>query len=348
MINYKAFLENYDGPPMNIMEVCGTHTAAISRCGIEGMLSPNIHLISGPGCPVCVTVTAYIDRLLQLCMESDTVVVTFGDMLHVAGSRQSLSDAKAMGGQVAMVYSPMDTLKLAAADKAKTFVFAAVGFETTTPVYAMLLEEAIQNNITNVKLLTSLKTMPQVIDWVCRVQGGIDAFLAPGHVSTITGSNLFMELSQEFHIPFAVAGFEGEPILAALYALVKCRGQARVMNLYPSVVTAKGNELAQRAVQKYFTPCDAAWRGMGILEGSGMQLREEYSAFDAGSAQLLADHEHNPKCRCAQVLTGAIDPTQCPLFGTVCTPQSQQGACMVSTEGSCYNYYVNKRQPTRR
>lgn len=343
MIDYKDSLARYDGPLTRIMEVCGTHTAEISRGGIAGMLSPNISLISGPGCPVCVTVTAYIDRLEQLSMEPDTVVVSFGDMLHVAGKEYSLSTAKALGGQIKMVYSPMDTLKLAAAEKAKTFVFAAVGFETTAPVYAMLMEEAIHNGVANIKLLTSLKTMPSVIDWVCGQQGGIDGFLAPGHVSTVTGSELFSSLALKYHIPFAVAGFEGEQILAAIYALVKCRGQGRVLNLYPSAVTECGNEIAQRMVQKYFTPCDAAWRGMGIIHGSGIQLKEEYSRFDAGSASLLADQLHNPNCRCAQVLTGAIKPTQCTLFGRECTPQSQQGACMVSTEGSCYNYFVNKR-----
>ena len=344
MIDYKKYLMEYDGPPVNLMEVCGTHTAAISHCGIPSMLSPRIRLISGPGCPVCVTVTDYIDRLIELCLEPQNVVVTFGDLLRVSGSKQSLNDAKALGGQVRMVYSPLDTLKLAAADKTKTFVFAAVGFETTAPVYAMLLEEARKENITNIKILTSLKTMPAVIDWVCEKQGGIDGFLAPGHVSVITGSGIFDALSQKYQIPFAVAGFEGEQILAAIYALVKCYRKAKVMNLYPSAVTARGNETAQRTVNKYFIPCDAAWRGMGMIANSGRMLRAEYHAFDAGSANLNADRGHNPACRCAQVLTGALQPNACPLFGTVCTPQSPQGACMVSTEGSCYNYFVNKRK----
>jgi len=344
MIDYKKYLMEYDGPSVRLMEVCGTHTAQISHCGIPSMLSPQIQLISGPGCPVCVTVTSYIDRLVELCMEPGTVVVTFGDMLRVTGSNQSLNDAKAAGGQVQMVYSPMDTLKLAAADKTKTFVFAAVGFETTTPIYAMLLKEAIQSDITNIKILTSLKTMPPVINWVCEKQGGIDGFLAPGHVSVITGSNIFNELSDHYQIPFAVAGFEGEQILTAIYALVRRQGKAGVMNLYPSAVTAQGNETAQHAVEKYFMPCDAAWRGMGVIADSGMMLREEYRMFDAGSANLNADHGAHSGCRCAQVLTGALKPTECPLFGTGCTPQSPQGACMVSAEGSCYNYFVNKRK----
>ena len=214
----------------------------------------------------------------------------------------------------------------------------------------MLLEEAQENSIANVKLLTSLKTMPPVIDFVCssqnkkNEQGKIDAFLAPGHVSTITGSRIFEPLAEKYSIPFAVAGFQGQQILAAIYALVKCRGRGRVMNIYPSAVTAEGNVQAQCAVEKYFETCDAAWRGMGVIADSGMKLRDEYSTFDAGSAGLTADHVHNPLCRCAQVLTGAMKPTGCPLFGRECTPQTQQGACMVSTEGSCYNYYVNRRK----
>ena len=344
MSDIKKFLKEYDGPSVNIMEVCGTHTAEISHCGIPGMLSGKIHLISGPGCPVCVTVTDYIDRLVELSLTPDTVVVTFGDMLRVTGKSKSLNDVKALGSQVRMVYSPMDTLKFAAKEKTKTFVFAAVGFETTTPGYAMLLNEAIKSGITNVKILTSLKTMPAVMDWVCKNQKNIDGFLAPGHVSTITGSDIFIPLSGKYQLPFAVAGFGGEQILEALYALVKCRGKAKVMNLYPSAVTAKGNEAALRMVQTYFIPCDAAWRGLGVIAGSGMILRNEYAAFDAGSAGLTTDCMHNPKCRCAQVLTGAMKPTRCPLFGKECTPQSQQGACMVSTEGSCYNYFVNKRK----
>jgi len=341
--DYKKFLQEYDGPPVNIMEVCGTHTAEISHCGIPSMLSPRIHLVSGPGCPVCVTVTAYIDKLIELSRSPQNVIVTFGDMIRVTGKSQSLNDAKAEGAQVRMVYSPLDVLKIAASDSAKTFIFAAVGFETTTPVYAMLLEEAIQSGLTNIKLLTSLKTMPAAIRWVCEKQGGIDGFLAPGHVSTITGSRIYDDLAEKYRIPFAVAGFTGPLILEALAALVKLRGTGRVVNCYPSAVTWKGNEKAQRAVDRFFTPCDAAWRGFGIIKDSGMLLREEYQHFNAGSGEETVDEAHNPKCRCAKVLTGAINPTQCPLFGVECTPSSQQGACMVSSEGSCYNYYINKR-----
>ncbi len=343
MSGFQSYLQEYDGEPVRLMEVCGTHTAEISRSGIVSVLSPKIQLISGPGCPVCVTVTAYIDRLVELALTPGTVVVSFGDLLRVKGSSQSLNDAKALGGAVRMVYSPMDALKLAADEPDKVFVFAAVGFETTAPVYALLLEQAIRSDIQNIRLLTSLKTMPPVIDWVCANQGGIDGFLAPGHVSVITGIGIFRPLARRYSIPFAVSGFEPEQILLSIYALVKRRGKGEVMNLYPGAVKDGGNEAAQEAVARYFTPCDASWRGMGMIAQSGICLKPEYTRFDAGSAELTQDHVANSACGCAKVLTGAISPRQCPLFGTACDPQSPQGACMVSTEGSCYQYYVNKR-----
>ncbi len=342
MTDIRAYLKNYDGPEVRLMEVCGTHTGQISRCGIPQMLSPKIRLISGPGCPVCVTVTAYIDRLVELSLQGETVL-TFGDLMRVPGGRMSLNDAKAAGGKVRMVYSPMDALKSASADPPHGYVFAAVGFETTTPVYAMLLEEAESAGIKNLRLLTSLKTMPQVIGWICGKQGGVDGFLAPGHVSVVTGSAAFEPLASKYGLPFVVVGFEGEQILEAIYALVRFRGRAGVWNLYPSAVTEEGNPVAQRAVSHYFKPCDAAWRGMGVIPGSGMALREEYVRFDAGSAGLCEDHAANGNCRCAQVLTGAVSPVECPLFGKACTPQLPQGACMVSQEGSCYNYFVSGR-----
>lgn len=342
MRDIRSYLKNYDGPKVRLMEVCGTHTAQISRCGIPNMLSPNIRLISGPGCPVCVTVTAYIDRLVELSLQGWTVL-TFGDLMRVPGSKRSLNDAKASGGRVRMVYSPMDALKAALADPEHGYVFAAVGFETTTPVYATLLQEAERSGAENLRLLTSLKTMPKVIGWVCEEQGGVDGFLAPGHVSVITGSAAFRPLAERYGLPFVVAGFEGEQILQAIYALVRFRGESGVWNLYPSAVTEEGNRAAQEVVAHYFEPCDAAWRGMGVIAGSGMALREEYSRYDAGSAALCEDREANSLCRCAQVLTGAISPVRCPLFGKACTPEQPQGACMVSQEGSCYNYYISGR-----
>lgn len=368
------YLQSYDGKPLRFMEVCGTHTAEIHRNGIPALLPPSIELVSGPGCPVCVTVSSYIDRLIELGTDPKNCIVTFGDMLRVPGSAISLSEARAQGCSVRMVYSPMDALKLAKADPDHGYIFAAVGFETTTPVYALLVQEALEQGVKNLRLLTSLKVMPPAIDWICAhnssdacpareisvpVRGGqsgemqesgwipafrgihgperIHGFLAPGHVSVITGSRIFEPLARKYGLPFVVAGFEGKEILAAIAALVKLHGQGRVLNMYPSAVTEEGNTEAQERVDRFFEPCDAAWRGIGVIADSGRKLRKEYEAFDAGSAELMEDAGGNPACCCAQVLMGRIRPQECPLFGKVCTPQTPQGACMVSTEGSCFS-----------
>ena len=364
----RDFLANYDGPEMNIMEVCGSHTAAISKNGIRGMLSEKIHLISGPGCPVCVTPTAYVDKLIELAMTPNTCVVTFGDMLRVPGSKYSLSEVQGMGGRAIMVYSPMDIFALAEKEPETTFVFAALGFETTTPVYALLLEEIIERNIENVKLLTALKTMPGVIEYLCENGASIQGYLAPGHVAAVTGSDLFEPLAEKYQIPFAVSGFEGEEILEALCGIVKtgstsyddCSDSGEldrenvvisvedelcnkglVMNFYPSIVSEKGNVRAQELVKKYFQPTDAAWRGMGIVAGTGMELRPEYEKYDAGSKALVEDNKRNKACCCDQILMGKMQPQQCPLFGKVCKPLTPQGACMVSEEGSCHSAFAS-------
>lgn len=338
--NIKRYLREYDGTPKVIMEVCGTHTASISENGIADMLSPKIKLISGPGCPVCVTVAEYIDRLVELAMEENTTVVSFGDMLRVTGSRLSLRDAAAAGGSVRMVYSPFEAVSLAKAEPERLFVFAAVGFETTTPIYALMAEQIINEDIKNLQLLTALKTMPAAIRAVSDAR--ITGFLAPGHVSVITGHRLFEGLAIELGKPFVTAGFKGEELLAAIYALTKLDGGAS-LNLYPSAVTYEGNIRAQEMTDKYFEPCRAAWRGLGVIDGSGMKLRGEYEFLDAGSSELVRDSVKDKGCRCGDVITGRISPGDCPLFGKVCTPDTPHGACMVSTEGSCFHYYVNGR-----
>ncbi len=337
----KQFLKEYDGPQMRIMEVCGSHTAAISKNGIRGMLSPKIQLLSGPGCPVCVTPTAYVDRLVELAMTPDTCVVTFGDMLRVPGSKTSLSEATGLGAKAVMVYSPMEIVQMAEKDPQTTFVFAAVGFETTTPVYALLMEEVIEKKLDNVKLLTALKTMPGVIDYLCREGAKIQGFLAPGHVAAVTGSDIFKPLAEKYQIPFGVSGFEGEEILYALYGIVKEAGCGTVRNFYPQVVCAKGNEKAKTLVDKYFMQADATWRGMGNIPKTGRVLRKEYEMYDAGSQQLNEDNKKNKVCCCDKILMGKMKPQECPLFGKVCKPLTPQGACMVSTEGSCHSAFTS-------
>ena len=335
----KSWRAAYDGPDISVMEVCGSHTAAISKYGISGMLSERLHLISGPGCPVCVTPTGYIDRLIELSMEEHTTVVTFGDLIRVPGRKKSLAEAKGEGANVEMVYSPMDILRLAKEQPLQRFVFAAVGFETTAPVYAVLLEQLVAEQVSNVQLLTALKTMPPVIGWLCEHGSGIDGFLAPGHVA-----------AKQYHVPFGVAGFGAEELLLAVYGTFRAVEQYRendvlpgVKNYYPSVVCTQGNQKAKELVYTYFEPSDALWRGIGVIADSGRKLRAEYARFDAGSELLMEDHKKNQACRCDQVLMGRALPGDCPLFGTACTPMNPQGACMVSEEGSCHQYLMYHR-----
>ncbi|MDY6325042.1 MAG: hydrogenase formation protein HypD [Catonella sp.] len=332
----KKYLAEYDGPDMNIMEVCGSHTAAISKLGIRSLVSDKIHLLSGPGCPVCVTPSAYIDKLTELSKKENTIICTFGDMIRVPGSVSSLADEKGNGAKVKMVYSPMDTLTLAKNDRENNYIFAAVGFETTTPVYALLIDTILKENIKNVKILTAIKTMPEVINYLLQNGAKIDGFIAPGHVSVITGTKVYEPIAKEYSIPFGVAGFKGPELLTAITGIVKNRNKGIVENYYPSVVRDEGNIKARNLIDKYFDKCDAVWRGMGLIVNSGRILKPEYSELDAGSADLNDDHKLNRACHCDEVLMGKITPDKCPLFHKVCTPATPQGACMVSTEGSCH------------
>ena len=337
------FLSEYDGETIRIMEVCGTHTAAISENGIPQLVSPKIKLVSGPGCPICVTVASYIDRLIELASTPDTCVVTFGDMIRICGTEKSLRDASAEGAKVIMVYSPFEIIKLAEENKNTIFVFAAVGFETTTPIYALLVKKIVESNIQNIRLLTALKTMPAVIDILCSQGIEVDGFIAPGHVSVITGSDIFTPLAEKYNLPFVVSGFEGKDLVEAIYTITKLKNKCKVINLYTEAVSTQGNEKSKKLTYEYFTPYSASWRGLGLIENSGMVLRDEYRYLDAGSYELTDDNTNATGCRCSDVICGRISPSDCGLFGKTCTPENPQGACMVSTEGSCFNYFVNKR-----
>ncbi|WP_296078718.1 hydrogenase formation protein HypD [uncultured Eubacterium sp.] len=336
-------LKEYNGEEITLMEVCGTHTASISENAIPSIISDKIHLISGPGCPVCVTVSDYVDKLIELALDGN-VIVTFGDMIRVPGSKKALKDIKFEGADIRMVYSPTETIELAKAEPNKNFVFAAVGFETTTPIYALLLDEIIKQKIQNIQLLTALKTMPNVIATLCENDNKIDGFIAPGHVAVITGSNEFVPLAEKYNLPFAVSGFEAEEILASIYALIKLRRQGKVINLYKSAVTSERNEKAFEIVHKYFEEYDAPWRGLGIIKGSGMALKKEYARYDAGSRELINDYSHQKGCLCGEIISGLKKPSECPLYGKICTPENPKGACMVSIEGTCHNYITNNRK----
>ena len=333
------YLRNYEGPKIRLMEVCGSHTHAISEHGIRDILSPNIELLSGPGCPVCVTPTAYVDKLIELSLINGTTVVTFGDLLRVPGSKESLNEAKGRGGSVEMVYSPMDVLDLAKRHPDRKFVFAAVGFETTAPIYTLLLDNVLSKGLKNIQILTALKTMPGAIGFLCENGANIDGFIAPGHVSAVTGAQYFDELASKYKIPFAVSGFAAKELVIAIYGLIQMvlNKDYSVKNFYTSVVDNEKNPIIEKQLAKYFEPADVAWRGMGIIPNSGLLLKEEYAQFDAGSIGLDVDNKKNKACRCGDILMGKAKPEDCPLFKKACSPMTPQGACMVSEEGSCFN-----------
>lgn len=339
----KDELLHYDGKPIKIMEVCGTHTGSIFKNGIRSLLSPKIQLISGPGCPVCVTSPSYIDRLVEYSLQEDHCVLTFGDMMKVKGNRMSLTQAKAAGGKVQILYSPLAALQIAEEDKATQYVFAAVGFETTTPIYALMLEEIMKKDIRNLKLMTSVKTIIPALTYICENEEMIDAFLCPGHVSVIIGSAVYQQLSEKYHKPFVVAGFEGEHILAAVYEIVQqiTHNRPAVKNMYISAVTEAGNQKAAEMIQHYFESTGDDWRGIGRIEGSALKLKDEYKQYDAGSSYESVPEILPKGCKCTDVILGRINPVDCPLFGKVCSPLNAVGPCMVSTEGACGIWYKN-------
>jgi hydrogenase expression/formation protein HypD len=337
-------LKAYDDEKIKIMEVCGTHTSSIFKNGIRSLISSNIELISGPGCPVCVTSSAYIDKLVDYSMRENYCVLTFGDMMKVNGNKLSLTQAIALGAKVKILYSPLDSIKVAMENINTQFVFATVGFETTTPIYALLIEQINKNKIDNLKILTSLKTMIPALSFICENEHNIDAFLCPGHVSVITGCGIYRELSEKYHKPFVVAGFEAEHILVAIYEIVQQlkKKQYSMKNRYINAVSEEGNSKALAMINQYFESADDYWRGIGIIKKSALRLKSEFAEFDAGS-NFDACVETEPKgCRCKDVILGRIHPIDCPLFAKKCTPLNAVGPCMVSTEGVCGIWYKNR------
>lgn len=332
--------EAWDGPPLRIMEVCGTHTMAIARHGLRPLLRDRAKLISGPGCPVCVTPGGYLDAAVAIAGGSRVTLATFGDMMRVPGSRGSLEDARAGGADVRVVYSPLDALALAAADRSREVVFLGVGFETTAPAIAGSMVSARDRGIDNFSVLASLRTIPGAMALLAADPGvGVEAFLCPANVSAIIGTDAYRPLAERFGLPCVVAGFEPLDVLSSVLMILrqKSRGEARVENEYARVATPGGNRKAQALLAAVFAPCDAEWRGLGVLPASGLKIADPFADFDAAQKFGITVGTSPPpaSCRCGDVLKGAIDPPDCPLFGNGCAPDSPVGPCMVSTEGAC-------------
>ena len=326
--------------PVRLMEVCGTHTVAIFKAGIRQLLPEQVELVSGPGCPVCVTPNDYLDQAIAYSRQDDVIVTTFGDMLRVPGSTSTLAAEKAKGADIRIVYSPLDSLPIAQANKNKKVVFLAVGFETTAPTAAATVLAAAQGRIENFFVLSAHKLVPPALralldDNLTKVDG----FLLPGHVSAIIGEEPYRFLADEYGTPAVIGGFEPLDILQAVYHLVKqiSSGTAELENDYRRIVKPRGNPAAQTMLDKVYCQSDAAWRGIGVIPQSGLSVNKEYSRFDATisipvAAEPLKEHKG---CRCGEVLRGLIKPAACGLFGTVCKPEHPVGACMVSVEGTC-------------
>ena len=331
------------GQRVSIMEVCGTHTMAIARFGIRDILPSNIDLVSGPGCPVCVTEAGYIDAAITLARQG-AVIATFGDMIHVPGSDTTLAQCRSEGCSVEVTYSPTAAITLAKDNPSREIVFLAIGFETTTAPVISLLPIALANGIRNLSLLTAFKRVPPALGALrADPELNIDAFLCPAHVSAIIGSNAYRPFSGPGGVPCVVAGFEPLDILMAIEGILKqlISGQYTVENQYSRVVKPEGNLKAQALIHTFLQPVDARWRGLGAVPASGLALRNDYAAYDAEKKHdiRIGAGREPAGCRCGDVIKGKIKPATCPLFGTACTPDHAIGPCMVSSEGSCAAYY---------
>ena len=335
----EKFIRDYDGPQIRIMEVCGTHTHAICRLGIRGLLPENVSLISGPGCPVCVTPAGYIDQAVELALSRGVTVCTFGDLMRVPGSEMSLAQARARGAKTRIVYAPDDAVAFAAEHPDEPVVFLSVGFETTTPASCLAVRHAAREDVRNFAILTANKTMENAYRLLAP---SADAFLYPGHVSAITGTGIYRLLLRE-GISGAVAGFASSEILLAIATILRQHrlGKPFAVNCYPRVVTEEGMPAAKALMAEMMEPCDAAWRGLGVIRASGLRLRPAYEGYDARKKYALhvSDGRDHPLCRCGDVLSGRCSPDACSLFGKGCTPAHPVGACMVSSEGACSAYY---------
>jgi hydrogenase expression/formation protein HypD len=346
---------------INIMEVCGSHTQSFFRFGLHKLLPPSLRLISGPGCPVCVSAQDYIDQAIRLAKNKDITIMTFGDMLRVPGSNSTLEKERAEGANVTVAYSPLDALRFARQNPKKKVVFLAVGFETTAPTIALCILMAEKEKLKNVFFFSSLKLIPPAMGFILQDKRlKLSAFLCPGHVSSIIGTKPYQFIPKRYKIGCCVTGFEPLDILEGIYILVRqiIKNKASVANQYKRVVNVDGNRKAQQIISEVFIPYDAFWRGLGKIPRSGLKLKKEFSQFDAGrqfpisrkptclpagrQATLTAGRQASSrlqKCRCADVLKGLIYPLECPLFGKACLPEHPYGPCMVSSEGACNAYY---------
>jgi hydrogenase expression/formation protein HypD len=330
--------------PLRVMEVCGSHTMAIFRNGLRSILPEGMELVSGPGCPVCVTSASHMDAFIAMADLPGVHVAIFGDLFRVPGTHGSLANASSRGAKVDIVYSPMDALDIARNNPNELVVFLGVGFETTTPGIAATIMAAKTGNVSNFVVFSTQKTMPAPLHALLSdPELKIDGLLCPGHVSSIIGAGAYQPLADQYGLACVVAGFETADLLKGLIMLARqvATGNYTVENMYPRVVSWEGNARAQKMVEEIFEPTDMEWRGLGVIPGSGLKIRAKYADFDA-EARLhitLPDAQEPKGCLCGNILKGKNNPRECPLFATRCTPANPIGPCMVSSEGTCSAYH---------
>lgn len=337
-------INNLSKKEINIMEVCGTHTNVISDLGLRTKINSKINLLSGPGCPVCVSDETYIDNSIKLLRNDKVVIVSFGDLLMVRGTNYSILDKK-IGQNVIVIYSPLDAILIAKENPNKDIVLLAVGFETMAPIIAAVVGKSIEEKINNIFFYNALKLMEPVLRYILDQEDcNIDGIICPGNVAAITGYDYFDFISSEYNIPSAVCGFSDLEITSGIYHITKqveYKEKGILVNCYSNVVKKEGNKIAKELINKYFIRCDESWRGIGPVELSGLRLKDKYSDYDA-QIKFKIDNKVNDKtnyCNCGNVLLGKIKSNECELFGKICTPTSPKGPCMVSREGSCNALY---------
>ncbi len=329
---------------ISLMEVCGTHTMAIAKSGLRELLPENMRLVSGPGCPVCVTSQGDIDAVIQMVQHKDIILVTFGDMIWVPGTYSSLQEERSRGADIRIAYSPLDAVRIARENGDKEVVFLGIGFETTTPAIAITIQQARAEGLTNFSVFSLHKVVPPALEMIFSdPEIKVDGLICPGHVSAVIGQRPFDILAQKYHKPCVITGFETLDILEGIYMLIKQLGipEARAQIQYRRLVKPEGNLVARETIEQVFEPVAARWRGLGTIADSGLALREEYRDMDARLRFSIAEMEEIPikGCSCGEVLTGKISPQDCVLFGRSCTPLKPVGPCMVSHEGPCAAYY---------
>lgn len=330
------------------MEVCGSHTMSLARSGVKLLLKNDVNLISGPGCPVCVTDQRSIDAMIALAEGEGRIICTFGDMMRVPGSEKTLLDEKIAGRDIRVLYSPIEAVKVAEENPDKEVIFLGVGFETTIPILALMVNEAEKRKVDNFSIWMTTKLVEPVLRYLLEAgEVNLDGFLLPGHVSIVLGEASYQYLVVDYQISGVITGFEPAELLSGIYKLIELALTKRIAieNNHPAIVTKTGNQVIHSLLHQYLTECDEAWRGIGIIPNSGLDFKPEYSKYNAKKRFTVEVGEpKKTKCRCGEVIRGLITPNECSLFGKACHPMNPIGPCMVSAEGSCAAYYQFMRE----